>query len=1049
MIKKIFSIFLVIILGINSSHSQSIKNDWENPDVVSINTLSPHAYFTPYASESEALSGIQSSRICSLDGMWKFHFSRSPEKRPVDFYKPTYDVSGWNSILVPGDWQMEGYDVPIYTDVEYPFNADKPPMIDQNYKPIGSYRRSVIVPKEWKDESVYIQFGGVNSAFYVWINGHKVGYSEDSKTPAEFEITPWIHSGNNIVGVEVYRFSDGSYMEDNDFWKVSGIERPVYLFARPKLHIDDFYVHAELDSFYQNGIFNLDISLNQKPSFNNAFREMEIKILDDADNNKILYHQITNIRSGEQYFTFSDTLPNVRKWTAETPELYTLVINQKNAKGKVLESIVRQIGFRTVEIRHGQLLVNGIPITIRGVNRHEHDPYTGHAITVESMVNDIRLMKSLHINAVRCSHYPNRVEWYQLCNKYGLYVVDEANVESDGMSMTPLKSIADDTAWLKPHLVRTKRMVERDKNDPCIIIWSLGNESRFGSNFIATYDWIKSRDHSRPVQYEPAELNSYTDIYCPMYARIWQLESYAYTWQKRPLILCEYEHAMGNSEGNLKDYWDVIYKHKQLQGGFIWDWVDQTFAKKDSLGNPIWAYGGDMGYIGISNDSNFCANGLVAADRSLHPHAYEVEKVYQPIWFSSVPFASNEIRVTNHYDFTNLDRFNFRWKIKADGKIIASGDFPPVKVDPHGQKDYTLNLPEIHPLPGTEYFLFVSAWSKDSVPMISKGTEIAWEQFDLPEYLQVPEKNTDDLPEIVIQKNSEIISVSNTDFRIIFNTKNGVFTSYQYHGQELIKEGLRPNFWRPVTDNDLGNGLQQRCEIWKNAGDSAKLKDIKMKRISAQQVNIHTVLALPVSGTACIVDYDILGNGEMKVHFELLTRNDSLPEIPRIGMRMILKPALDSLIWLGRGPYENYWDRKEATPVGLYKSSVEAQYYPYNRAQETGNKTDVRWMTLHDNAGTGLMAIGQPLLSVCALHFDMHKLDYVPLKNIHGGSITNDDLIWWDIDLKQMGLGGDNSWGAKTHSEYTLPAKNYQYDFILRPVSAKDNLIETSKKKYY
>ncbi|MEO6707582.1 MAG: sugar-binding domain-containing protein, partial [Ginsengibacter sp.] len=376
MIKRIFSVVLVIIFGTSISHSQGIKNDWENPDVVSVNTLPPYAYFTPYASEAKALSGKQSSRVYSLDGMWKFHFSKRPAKRPVDFYKPTYDVSGWDSILVPSDWQMEGYDVPIYTDVEYPFNADKPPLIDQDYKPVGSYRRTFTVPKEWKGESVYIHFGGVNSAFYVWINGHKVGYSEGSKTPAEFDITPWIHSGKNIVAAEVYRFSDGSYMEDNDFWKVSGIERPVYLFARPELHIADFYVHAGLDSIYQNGIFKLDISLNDKPPVNDAFREMEIKILDDADNNKILYRQVTNIRNGQQYFTFTDTLTNVRKWTAETPGLYTLVINQKNAKGKVLESIVRQIGFRTSEIRHGQLLVNGVAITIRGVNRHEHDPYT-------------------------------------------------------------------------------------------------------------------------------------------------------------------------------------------------------------------------------------------------------------------------------------------------------------------------------------------------------------------------------------------------------------------------------------------------------------------------------------------------------------------------------------------------------------------------------------------------------------------------------------------------------------------------------------------------
>lgn len=1038
--------FLSLLLFPPDSYGQK-RPHWEDLSIVSEGTLSPHAHYIPYNSEAAALRGDSSTQQFYLDGYWKFQFSTNPRLRPKEFFQLGFDTKTWDSIYVPSDWQMQGYDTPIYTDVEYPFNADNPPYIDQDYLPVGSYKRNFVLPSGWKKQQVILHFGGVNAAFYVWINGRYVGYSEDSKTPSEFDITDHLTEGVNQIAVEVYRFSDGSYMEDNDFWKISGIERSVYLLSRPRTHVRDFFIHSGLDNLFKDGLLDVDIALHgagRKAKEQAA--ALEVKLLDDRDHYRELASERFGLSQPAKAYRFSCRISDVRRWTAETPELYSLVMNVKDSRGKVIESIVRPVGFRTVDVHQGQLKVNGVAVTIRGVNRHEHDPYTAHVISRESMVRDILLMKSLHINAVRCSHYPNASLWYELCNKYGLYVVDEANVESDGMSLTPKKSIADDTLWLKAHMERTRRMFERDKNEPSIIIWSLGNESRFGSNFKATYTWLKSRDSSRPVQYEPAGLEPYTDIYCPMYARIWQLMRYTYVWQDRPLILCEYAHAMGNSEGNLKDYWDVIYSHPQLQGGFIWDWVDQTFARKDSLGRPIWAYGGDMGFIGIDNDSNFCANGLVAADRTLHPHAYEVEKVYQPIWFESASFSNSDIKIVNHYDFTSTEKMVFQWQVRGDGKTVARGKIDGLHILPHESQKVHLEIPEIEPEPGVEYFLTVTAM----VPDTATGglSQLAWEQFRLPVYKPVKKMTPKALQVMTVRETEHEIEVRSSVFTAYFNRHTGKLSRYRYKGTSMIKDGPEPNFWRPVTDNDLGNGLQQRCAIWKWAGRDSRLIAVSWNKDSSGVVTIRSAFKVPAADARLQLTYRLIGSGEMKVQYQFITNSDSLPEIPRIGLRLLLPKAFDQITYLGRGPVENYWDRKAAAAVGLYRSSASKWFYPYNRAQETGNHTDVRWMLLHGRKGPGWLVMGSPTVSVNALPFDMHKLDFVAGKNIHGGSITEDDLVWWEIDFRQMGLGGDNSWGAKTHSAYTLPAKNYSYSFVLRPVDNTDDPVSSVKVQY-
>ncbi|MFX1533250.1 MAG: glycoside hydrolase family 2 TIM barrel-domain containing protein, partial [Promethearchaeota archaeon] len=607
------------------------SNDWENPKILGRNKEAAHCTYIPYADTQTALKNdpLQSPFYLSLNGRWKFCWVKKPADHKLDFYKDNFDVSQWVDIIVPGNWELQGFGIPIYTNVIYPFPAD-PPHIPHDWNPVGSYRRTFTISNSWKDRQVFLHFGGVSSAMYVWLNGEKVGYSQGSKTPAEFNITEYLRKGENVLAVEVYRWCDGSYLEGQDFWKISGIERDVFLFSTPQVHIRDFFVRGDLDDNYIDGMLKVTVNVRNYLPDVSGKHYVHIDLLDT--DNKSVFETLTkeaNIRNADKItIHFEQFVKKPAKWSAETPKLYSMLISLSNESGLITEVVSCKVGFRKVEIKDAQLLVNGIPIIIKGVNRHEHDPVTGRTVTEKLMIKDIQLMKQFNINAVRTSHYPNVPRWYELCDKYGLYVVDEANIESHGMGYDPEDTLGNNPDWKEAHLDRTIRMVERDKNHPSIIIWSLGNEAGDGVNFEATYKWIHERDSSRPVQYEQAIEGPHTDIVCPMYSRIEQLEEYANKEQNRPLIMCEMLHAMGNSVGNMQDYWDVIEKHKVLQGGFVWDWVDQSFLKVDEDNMRYWAYGGDMGDDIVFNDGNFCINGLVQADRAPHPHLWEVKKVY-------------------------------------------------------------------------------------------------------------------------------------------------------------------------------------------------------------------------------------------------------------------------------------------------------------------------------------------------------------------------------------------------------------------------------------
>jgi beta-galactosidase len=704
-----------------------------------------------------------------------------------------------------------------------------------------------------------------------------------------------------------------------------------------------------------------------------------------------------------------------------------------------------------VEIEDGQLSINGVPIYIKGVNRHEHDPVTGRYVTEDSMIKDIQLMKKFNINAVRTSHYPNTPRWYELCDQYGLYVVDEANIESHGVEpYNPEKTLTDKLEWQKAYLDRTIRMVERDKNHACIITWSLGNENGFGQNFVATYNWIKQRDPSRPVQSEDVGKEPYTDIFCPMYDRIHEIEQYAEGDDSRPLILCEYAHAMGNSVGNLQDYWDVIYAHKKLQGGFIWDWVDQGIAAEDDTGTPFWAYGGDFGPPGTPSDDNFCINGLVFPDRNVHPHIWEVKKVYQYIKAKPIDLMQASFLIHNMYDFTNLQNYKMKWELKADGQIIAEAEMPTMDVGPHQSKEVRIPIPQIHPKPGVEYFLNLIWTTAQETALIPEGHIVAWEQFRLPMYAGPENMNLDTLDPLEMNQTDSQIVLSGKDFTVTFDSVEGTLSSLLFNGRELIQKGPLPNFWRAPNDNDFGNGMPERCKIWRDVGKNRTVDNVAVKRIGPSRVQIDVATTLHAGNSRYDTRFTIYGSGDIIVENRFSPGDHDLPELPRFGMQMVLPVEFDNMEWYGRGPHESYWDRKSGAAVGLYGGKVMDQHHAYIRPQESGNKTDVRWMALTDDSGIGLLAVGMDLLSTGANHYRMDDFENGPEKEQrHAKDLVKRNLVTWNLDFKQMGVGGDDSWGARPHDKYTLAPQEYQYKFRLRAFSRnKQEPMALSRQKF-
>lgn len=1033
--KKLTILLFVLAVITGCSEQKQGKHDWENTEIFSVNKEPAHATFIPFDKESldPWRDKFNSPFVKTLNGTWKFNFVKKPADRPQNFYKTDYDVSAWNDIKVPANWEMEGFGTPIYTDVPYPFPAN-PPFIPNAFNPVGSYKRSFTIPAQWDGKEIFIHLGSVKSAFYIWINGQKVGYGQGSKVPAEFNITSYLQKGENSIALEVYRFSDGAYLEDQDYWKVSGLERDVFLIARPKFHLFDFFVKADLDENYSNGLFELTTTFRGQ----NASKEiLEVKLFDGEE---LIYSE--NGVAGETNH-FSVTINNVKQWNAEQPHLYWLMLSHKDTNGGVIESITRQVGFRSVEISGGQLLVNGQAILIKGVNRHEHDPHSCRVVSMESMEKDIELMKQFNINAVRTSHYPNREEWYDLCDKYGLYLVGEANIESHGMGYEPDKATANQSMWKNAYLDRVERMVQRDKNHASIIIWSMGNESGDGPNWQACYDLMKSIDDTRPIQSEDAGDAPYTDIICPMYARPWHLKRHTNHLQTRPLILCEYAHAMGNSVGNLQDYWDLIYKHHQLQGGFIWDWVDQTFAIKDDNGNDIWGYGGDMGFVGVVNDSNFCANGLIAADRSLNPHIWEVKKVYQNFHIETVPMAANKIKITNRYDFRSSANYQFSYQLLEDGQSIQKGKIS-VGLIEAGQS-VLATVPVLQPQlkAGAEYFLNVEVRTIDAQPKVPAGHLVATEQIKLPWYRSKAVKKAKG--NLQIENNGGLMTIRSGSVEMQFDSSKGTLSSYSVNGQEIIQAPIQPMFWRALTDNDLGNNATSRLATWKHAGERMVCRNIDVKE---QVTNLSVMAELfdEETNATVVMTYIVLPGGAVKVQYQLKA-GKALPELPRVGLHTLLNNQLNNLEWFGRGPHENYADRKTSAFVGNYKGQVWEQFFPYVRPQETGYKTDVRWLSLTNVHGDGLMIQGDAPICTNVLPFQYkelyHKKKDEPLK--HGGSLVKGDYYSLFIDLAQTGVGGDNSWGARVHPEYCLPSGNYDYSFTIIPLTKGVNKFEMGR----
>jgi len=1035
--------------------------DWENQHVVGRNKEPGRVAALPLGAPDPLTTDWRkpgpSPFVRSLGGEWKFRWSPDPSHRPADFYKPDYDVSGWDEIAVPGNWQCQGYGVPLYVNIRYPFKKDPPRVMGDppedftsytERNPVGSYRRTFTVPSEWKGRQVFLQFNGVDSAFYVWLNGRQVGYSQDSRTAALFNVTKYLKPGENVLAVEVYRYSDGSYLEDQDFWRLSGIFRDVLLWSAAEVHIRDFFVHAGLADDYRTGRFGVDVELQ---NFGKRNRPVQVflQLLDMATGEPIVGSDgLWEVPAGgteTASISYAGMDLDIKPWSAEQPNLYKLRVEVREPKlgeksNEAIETMTHNVGFRTVEVRGGQLLVNGKPIYLKGVNRHEHDPVTGHYVTVESMVRDIKLMKQHNINAVRTSHYPDDPRWYELCDLFGLYVIDEANVESHGMGYGR-ESLAKDPSWKEAHLDRARRMVERDKNHPSVVIWSLGNEAGNGVNFHACYDWIKQRDPCRPVQYERAEHDRNTDVYCPMYATIDQIVGYASKPQQRPLILCEYAHAMGNSVGNLQDYWDAIESHEQLQGGFIWDWVDQGLAKpippaegaeaEAPAGRPktFFAYGGDFG--DRPNDGNFCMNGLVQPDRRPNPHLAEVRKVYQNVKVEPVDAAAGRVKVHNKFFFTDLSEFEATWILRLDGEPVAEGTLGRVELAPQESRELQVPLPETS-RPG-EYYLTVGFRLPEATRWAPKGHVVAWDQILVKKVVAEPGPPPE-LSPVELRQNAVTIEVTGKGFAVSIEKSTGAILSYRVRGRAMLHGPLVPNFFKAPNDNQYRNGYLTRLGPWRNAAENRRIESAEVEQPTPASVRVKLGMTLPVGESHYVVTYLVEGDGRVRVDAAYTPGKGKLPLLPRFGMKLAVPRAFDRVAWYGRGPQETYWDRKTGGEIAVYRNTVDGMVHPYVRPQDTGNRTDTRWFSVTDSGGAGLKFTGAEPVSFSVWPFTIDDV----MQAAHPHELPRRDFNTVFVDYKLHGVGGDNSWGARTHPEYTLPGdKPYRLSFTIEPLGAR------------
>jgi beta-galactosidase len=1020
--------------------------EWQNPQLTQQGQEAPRASFQLYAQPADVVADdyARSPWYQSLNGTWKFNYVARPADRPLDFFQPSFSDASWRTIQVPSNWEVQGFGIPIYTNITYPFPKNQP-FIDASNNPVGTYRRSFTVPAEWSGREVLLHFGSISGCAFVYVNGQRVGISKAAKSPAEFDITKYLKPGDNQLAVQVMRWHDGSYLEDQDFWRLSGLDRDVFLTSLSQRTIWDFFAHADLDPTYKNGQFSAEVMLRQ---FGNAAAgkgSLTAEILDQAG--KTVLRQQQAVAEGAQEIKLSGTVKNVRPWSAEQPTLYTCRLTLADAQGKILATTGTKIGFRKVEIKNAQLLVNGQPVEVHGVNRHELEPTTGRVVTDAGMRRDLELMKQHNINAIRSCHYPDDERWLRLCDELGFYLVDEANIETHGYG-AELQGGFDKTKhpaylpeWKAAHRDRISRLVERDKNHASVIIWSMGNECGNGPVFHEAYTWLKQRDPSRPISFEQAGEDVDTDIVAPMYPGIESMRRYAEaTDKKRPYIMCEYSHAMGNSNGNFQEYWDLIRKHPHMQGGFIWDWVDQGLATKTNDGRPFFAYGGDFGGYHLQNDENFCANGLVSADRTPHPGLLEVKKVYQDIRFEAAQPASGRVTVLNGFSFKNLAEYNFQWELLRNGTVVKTGTFAPGPLAPRQRKEVKLALPTMKQEPGAEYVLNVVALTKMAAPLVPAGHEVAREQFVLTPATAYFATTTAPAGTLEIKRDGDRLTWTAGDVRGEFNTKQGRLTDYRRGEQRMPGAFPEPYFWRAPTDNDFGNGMPERLGVWRGAHAARRVQRVAVGEQSAAGLPITVEYLLTDIGVPYTVAYLVQPDGAVQVTASIDLKDKTLPEMPRFGMRMEVPRRFDQLRYYGRGPWENYSDRNTAALLGTYQDSVRRTFPgTYIRPQEYGYHTDVRWLTLTDAAGRGLRveAAGQPIC-FSALPFRTEDLDPgLSKKQQHPTDLKMHGQTWLHLDLAQRGVGGDNSWGALPHEQYRLLAKQYSYSYTLRLVDGE------------
>lgn len=1008
------------------------KNEWQDPNVNQINRAPMHTNYFAYKNENSALKGCKESseNFMSLNGTWKFNWVKNADARPTDFFQVNFNDKGWNDLKVPGLWELNGYGDPIYVNVGYPWRSqfkNNPPEIPTENNHVGSYRKEIIVPADWKGKEIFAHFGSVTSNMYLWVNGQFVGYSEDSKLEAEFNLTKYLKPGKNLIAFQVFRWCDGTYLEDQDFLRLSGVGRDCYLYARNPKYIQDIRVTPDLDAQYKDATLNIALNLNGNGA-------VDLKLLDKKGQTV----GTTSVKGSGKVST-SMAVTNPEKWSAETPVLYTLVASLKDGNNE-LEVIPVKVGFRKIELKNAQILVNGQPVLFKGADRHEMDPDFGYVISPERMIQDIKVMKEFNLNAVRTCHYPDNNLWYDLCDEYGIYVVAEANIESHGMGYGD-QTLAKNPLFAKAHLERNQRNVQRGYNHPAIIFWSLGNEAGMGPNFEACYTWIKNDDKTRAVQYEQARTSEFTDIYCPMYLDYKRGDEYCQGNIDKPLIQCEYAHAMGNSQGGFKEYWDQIRKYPKYQGGFIWDFVDQSIRWKTKDGVPFYAYGGDWNAYDAS-DNNFMDNGLISPDRKPNPHMHEVGHIYQSIWVTPSDLANGVVNVYNENFFRNLDGYYGEWELLADGEVVQTGMIKDLEVAPQQTKAVKLNYTTDGICKCKELLLNVTFKLKKAEQLLPAGYTVAKNQLAIRPYeakkldiQNVAKTNIAPVLPVVKDNDHFYLIVAGENFRLDFDRHDGFLCRYDANGMSMLKEGgkLTPNFWRAPTDNDMGANLQNKYAAWKNP-------DLKLTSLNSKTENnmvvVNAEYTMDAVKAKLYLTYVINNEGAIKVTQKMeADKSAEVSDMFRFGMQIQMPKELEQIKFYGRGPIENYSDRNNVTDLGKYVQTVDEQFYSYIRPQETGTKTDIRWWKQTNMGGNGLMFVADAPFSASALHYSIESLDDgVKKEQRHSELVPQIDYTNMCIDKAQMGLGCINSWGQLPLEKYRLHYGDYEFSFIMKPI---------------